>query len=124
MTPYEEPIKDPKIPKSYGQEATDWIAWWLNNRRKQLRQNTENTYGQRDLYGPEQYIRNNLMTSSLRNTNLGGLFKGMKVDYIFIPECDEQYYTKDNPLYNQMINNISIEGVYFGQILTYKTHEL
>ena len=50
--------------------------------------------------------------------------KGMNVDYIFIPECDEQYYTKDNPLYNQMINNISIEGVYFGQILTYKTHEL
>lgn len=51
--------------------------------------------------------------------------KGMQVDYIFIPECDEQYYTKDNPLYYQLINNISVAGVHYGQILTYKnTHEL
>lgn len=93
MTPYEEPIKDPKIPKSYDQEATDWLAWWLNNRRKQLRQNTENMYGQRDLYGPEQYIRNNLMTSSLRNTNLGGLFKGISRDRLF---TNRVYYAQLN----------------------------
>lgn len=47
--------------------------------------------------------------------------RGCKVDYVFIPECDEQYYTEDNQLYQQLICNISIEGVYFGQMLTYKT---
>lgn len=44
----------------------------------------------------------------------------MHVDYVFIPECDEQYYTDDNPLYSQLLNNISVAGTYFGQILTYK----
>lgn len=47
--------------------------------------------------------------------------KGMKVDYVFIPECDEQYYIEDNPLYHQLISAINVGGVYFGQILTYKT---
>lgn len=46
--------------------------------------------------------------------------KGEKVDYIFIPECDERYYTKDNPLYWQLIGAISVGEVYFGQMLTYK----
>lgn len=46
--------------------------------------------------------------------------KGMHVDYIFIPEREEQYYTDDNPLYNQLLSNISIAETYFGQILTYK----
>ncbi len=45
--------------------------------------------------------------------------RGMHVDYIFIPESEMQYYTPDSPLYNQLINNISMAGVYFGQILTY-----
>lgn len=45
--------------------------------------------------------------------------RGMHVDYIFIPESEMQYYTLDSPLYNQFINNISIEGVHYGQILTY-----
>lgn len=45
--------------------------------------------------------------------------KGMPVDYIFIPESEIQYYTTDSPLYNQLINNISIAGIYHGQILTY-----
>lgn len=44
----------------------------------------------------------------------------MHVDYIFIPEREEQYYTDDNPLYNQLLSNISIAETYFGQILTYK----
>ena len=47
--------------------------------------------------------------------------KGMHVDYVFIPEQDEKYYTKDNPLYQQLISNISIEGIFLGQIHTYKT---
>ena len=47
--------------------------------------------------------------------------KGMKVDYVFIPECDEQYYNESNSLYRQLLNTINIVGVYFGQILTYKT---
>ena len=38
--------------------------------------------------------------------------KGMKVDYIFIPECDEQYYTENNPLYHQLISAINVDGVY------------
>lgn len=46
--------------------------------------------------------------------------RGMRVDYVFIPEQDEKYYTEDNPLYQQLINNISIEGVFFGQIMIYK----
>ncbi len=46
--------------------------------------------------------------------------KGMHVDYIFIPEQDEQYYTEDNPLYQQLISDISIGGIFYGQILTYK----
>lgn len=46
--------------------------------------------------------------------------KGMKVDYIFIPECDEQYYNEGNPLYHQLISTINTGGVYFGQMLTYK----
>ena len=50
--------------------------------------------------------------------------KGMQVDYIFIPECDEHFYTEDNLLYQQLLHNISIEGIYFGKVLTYKTHEL
>lgn len=45
----------------------------------------------------------------------------MHVDYIFIPEQDEQYYIEDNPLYQQLISDISIGGVFYGQILTYKT---
>ena len=49
--------------------------------------------------------------------------KGMHVDYVFIPECDEEHYTKDNPLYWQLIANISIAGTYYGQILTYKTRK-
>lgn len=47
--------------------------------------------------------------------------KGMPVEYIFIPECDQEYYTEDNPLYHQLLNNISVAGIYHGQILTYKT---
>lgn len=50
--------------------------------------------------------------------------KEMPVDYIFIPECDEQYYTEDNSLYQQLLHNISTGGVYFGKVLTYKNHEL
>lgn len=45
--------------------------------------------------------------------------RGMHVDYIFIPESETQYYTPNSPLYNQLINNISIEGIYYGKILTY-----
>lgn len=47
--------------------------------------------------------------------------RGMHVNYIFIPESDKEYYTEDNPLYQQLIGNISIGGVFYGQILTYKT---
>lgn len=47
--------------------------------------------------------------------------KGMHVYYIFIPESDKEHYTEDNPLYQQLISNVSIEGVFYGQILTYKT---
>ncbi len=47
--------------------------------------------------------------------------KGMHVYYIFIPESEEQYYTEENPLYNQLINNISVMGISYGQLLTYKT---
>lgn len=47
--------------------------------------------------------------------------KGEHVDFIFIPESEEQYYTVESPLYNQLISNISIAGNYFGKILTYKT---
>lgn len=47
--------------------------------------------------------------------------KGMKVDYVFIPECDEHHYHEGNPLYHQLLCAISIGGIYFGQILTYKT---
>lgn len=47
--------------------------------------------------------------------------RGMHVDYIFIPESESQYYTVDSPLYNQLMNNIAIMGVDFGQLLTYKT---
>lgn len=52
--------------------------------------------------------------------------KGMQVDYVFIPESEIQYYTSDSPLYNQLINNISVAGEFYGQILTYnnKNHEL
>ena len=49
--------------------------------------------------------------------------KGMHVDYIFIPEQDEQYYTEDNPLYQQLISDISTGEIFYGQILTYKNHE-
>lgn len=45
----------------------------------------------------------------------------MKVDYVFIPECDEHHYHEGNPLYHQLLCAISIGGIYFGQILTYKT---
>ena len=34
---------------------------------------------------------------------------------------EEGDYTEDNPLYQQLISNVSIGGVFFGQILTYKT---
>lgn len=40
--------------------------------------------------------------------------------YIFIPEQDEQYYTENNPLYQQLISDISIGEIFYGQILTYK----
>lgn len=45
--------------------------------------------------------------------------KGMHVDYVFIPEQDEQYYTEDNPLYQQLISNVSIGG---GGILRTNTY--
>lgn len=47
--------------------------------------------------------------------------KGMKVDYVFIPECDGQHYNEGNPLYHQLLCAINTGGIYFGQMLTYKT---
>jgi len=49
--------------------------------------------------------------------------RGMHVDYVFIPEYDKQHYTEDNPLYQQLTANISMAGISFGQLLTYKPYE-
>lgn len=46
--------------------------------------------------------------------------RGMHVDYIFIPKDEYEKYSTD--LLNQLHCNISIEGIYFGKILTYETN--
>lgn len=46
--------------------------------------------------------------------------RGMHVDYIFIPKNEYEKYSTD--LINQLHSNISINGIYFGKILTYESN--
>lgn len=43
--------------------------------------------------------------------------RGMHVDYIFIPKDEYEKYSIG--LLNQLQSNISVNGIYFGKILTY-----
>lgn len=88
---YTTPITNPVIPQSSDQEAINWLANWLNNRRKQLRANADNTSYQPNYIGKS--VKNDLGSISPRNWNLAGIFRGIGRDRLY---TNKLYYAQLN----------------------------
>lgn len=88
---YTTPISNPIIPKSTDQEAINWLANWLNNRRKQLRSNANNATWQPNYIGKS--VKNDLGSISPKDWNLGGIFRGIGRDRLY---TNKLYYAQLN----------------------------
>lgn len=88
---YTTPITNPVIPQSSDQEAINWLANWLNNRRKQLRANADNAAYQPNYIGKS--VKNDLGSIFPRDWNLAGIFKGIGRDRLY---TNKLYYAQLN----------------------------